>query len=106
MAGHISPALEANEADIHTAYRWGPSQSHMATANPDSPLPIFLAFQPYVRSTPGARVLAKMRQLPWCAQVGWEEERLWRKGYTWALVMGLGWLPIIGCLAFCAYISD
>ena len=67
MAGHISPALEANEADIHTAYRWGPSQSHMATANPDSPLPIFLAFQPYVRSTPWARVLAKMRQLPWCA---------------------------------------
>ena len=51
-AGHISPALEANAADIHTAYRWGPSQSHMATANPDAPLPIFLAFQPYVRSTP------------------------------------------------------
>ena len=36
-AGHISPALEANAADIHTAYRWGPSQSHMATANPDAP---------------------------------------------------------------------
>ena len=52
VAGHISPALEANAADIHTAYRWGPSQSHMATANPDAPLPIFLAFQPYVRSTP------------------------------------------------------
>ena len=36
-------------------------------------------------------------------QVGWEEERLWRKGYTWAGIMGLGWLPIIGCMAlWCA----
>ena len=52
VAGHISPVLETNQEDIRTAYLWGPSQSHMATANPDAPLPIFLAFQPYVRSTP------------------------------------------------------
>ena len=64
VAGHISPALEANEADIHTAYRWGPSQSHMATANPDSPLPIFLAFQPYVRSTPCPVYLPRCANCP------------------------------------------
>jgi len=50
VAGHISPVLETNQADIRTAYLWGPSQSHMATANPDFPMPIFLHFEPEVRA--------------------------------------------------------
>ena len=112
VAGHISPVLAAggNEAAIQQAYRWGPAQSQMATANPDSPMPIFLSFEPYVRARPPRShhppptPPAAQPQTRICVQVGWEEERLWRKGYTWALVMGLGWLPIIGCLAFLLWV--
>ena len=109
VAGHISPVLAAggNNAAIQQAYRWGPAQSQMATANPDSPMPIFLSFEPYVRKTPHSHhpptPSAAQPQTRIFVQVGWEEERLWRKGYTWAGIMGLGWLPIIGCMAlWCA----
>ena len=36
--------------------------------------------------------------LAWEPEPGWEEDRLWRKGWTWALAMGLGWLPALGLL--------
>ena len=105
VAGHISPALEANEADIHTAYRWGPSQSHMATANPDSPLPIFLHFEPEVRKcTSPCTGLSPSTAVS--AQVGYEEARLWAKGITYSLIVGLAWGPILACCYLRSQIMD
>ena len=86
VAGYISPILKEFEEEIERSYKWGRSRSRLSessdlsqAANID--MPILLSWQP---------------------EIGWEEARLWRKGYTWALAMGLLWLPIIGCF-FCCF---
>ena len=105
MAGHISPVLETNQADIRTAYLWGPSQSHMATANPDFPLPIFLHFEPEVRKcTSPCTGLSPSTAVS--AQVGYEEARLWAKGITYSLIVGLAWGPILACCYLRSQIMD
>jgi hypothetical protein len=72
--------LYDNDADeIHAWYARGVGLSSF------SELPVFLAWEP---------------------EPGWEEDRLWRKGWTWALIMGLGWLPCLGSIALCVLICS
>ena len=65
---------------IRTWYTRGLGLSSRLSGPPHWDYPVFLFWQP---------------------EPGYEEDRLWRKGWTWALVMGLGWLPILVCMAMC-----
>ena len=67
--------------EIHAWYTRGLGLSTRLSGPPNWEYPVFLAWQP---------------------EPGYEEDRLWRKGWTWALVMGLGWLPILALVACCA----
>ena len=76
---------EKYAGEIHAWYTRGIGLSMHLRGPPNWQYPVFLSWQP---------------------ESGYEEERLRRKGWTWVLVMGLGWLPILASIALCCYICD